>query len=260
MADQLDSSQIKKFITTSPKPVVDTFAQIDSTQTYSLKHQFITPHVVIADHQTQGRGQRGHRFYSPKSSGIYMTITLPAKQRFIMKPGVLTAGLGVAVIKAIQPYVQKRINLKWMNDIYLDQRKCGGLLVETHSTSDNSIRSFVIGIGLNLYTHSFPKSIQQRAGYLFSHQPLVSRNQLIARIYDYLVKMARASDQDILNDYEKRLIWIHQSVTYQINGRQQIGRVLGIDDMARLLVEDQQQQIHHLNYRDASQVRLLQTR
>ncbi|XIF19456.1 MAG: biotin--[acetyl-CoA-carboxylase] ligase [Acetilactobacillus jinshanensis] len=211
MTDRLDSLQINKLNSTCPKPVVETFEQIDSTQTYSFKHPIVAPHLVIADHQTQGRGQRGHHFYSPKSSGIYMTITLPAKQRFVKKPGVLTAGLGVAVAKALQPYVDKRIHLKWMNDIYINQRKCGGLLVETHSSDDNSIRSFVIGIGLNLYTRSFPKSIQHRAGYLFRQRPVVSRNELIARIYDQLIKIESASDQIILDAYRNRLVWLQTS-------------------------------------------------
>ena len=257
MVDQLSVSQIKKYLSVNPKPAVQVFNAIDSTQTYVLKHRFVRPRLVVTDHQTNGHGQRGHRFYSPHASGIYMTLALPARKRFIVNPGILTAGLGVAVVDAVQPFVDAPVRLKWMNDISCRGRKCGGLLVETNSDRDNLIRSFVIGLGLNLYTHRFPKSIKNRAGYLFNGQPLVSRNQLIAKIYNHISEIYTSRPKTwLLDRYQKLLLWRNRQVSFRFRGAFRTGVIRGIDARARLMIVKHQRKTYHLSYRDASQIRL----
>ena len=256
MNDHLNSSQIKKRLGRSTVPVVQVFDQIDSTQTYCLRQHFIRPHLVVADHQNQGHGQRGHRFYSPRANGIYMTVTLPASTRFLQRPGVLTAGIGVAVVQALLPLVRHRMGLKWMNDLYCRRRKCGGFLVETSGNSQNQIQSWVIGIGLNLYPQHFPHAIQSRAGYLFDRHSAVSRNQLIARIYNQLVRIPHVSNQLIITRYRQLMIWRHCKVRYRLAGQARLGTVLGVDNRVRLIVKDRFHHLHHLNYQNAQQIRL----
>ena len=74
------------------------------------------PFIVVAREQTAGRGRQGKNFYSPKGSGIYMTIALPTGE---IPSGVvtLTCRVGIAVSKAIDAEFGCHTGIKWVNDI-----------------------------------------------------------------------------------------------------------------------------------------------
>lgn len=255
MLNRFRAHRVRRLIRTHPRPLVKIFDRLASTQTYSLRQDFSSPAVVIADRQTQGHGQRDHSFYSP-ASGIYMTVTLPARRHFLSNPGLLTAGIGTAIVEVLSPLLPDHLGLKWMNDVYYHHRKCGGVLVETNVNDQNVIKAFVIGIGLNLLPTKFPSRIQSRAGYLFHSLP-VSKDVIIARIYDQLVRTLGFSAHQILTAYRASMLWQHRLVEFQTAAGSGAGVILGIDSKARLVIRDRQGAVRHLNYRDASQIRLV---
>lgn len=78
--------------------------------------------VIIAEEQTAGRGRTGKQFYSPKGTGIYISILLrpdiPAEESLF-----LTTSAAVATARAIEDVSDKRALIKWVNDIYLEDKK-----------------------------------------------------------------------------------------------------------------------------------------
>ena len=119
---------------------------VDSTNTFikSLQSKKILD-LVVAEKQSAGRGRRGNAWDSPKIGNIYMSL------RFAVSDTIPALSLvtGLIVKKAIQE-VSKDINvlLKWPNDLILNQRKAGGILVEIDQ--DNQINNFIVGIGINI--------------------------------------------------------------------------------------------------------------
>lgn len=125
--------------------------------------------VVTADTQTDGYGRMGRRFLSPVGSGLYMSIILrphlePAKALYI------TAAAAVALTDAIKELTNTDTCIKWVNDIYLNDKKIAGILTESAFADDKRIEYTVLGIGVNIYTPEggFPAEISDIASAIYS--------------------------------------------------------------------------------------------
>ncbi len=123
--------------------------------------------VLIADEQTAGKGRQGRSFFSPKDTGIYMSILLrpslaPKDSLFI------TTAAAVAVTKAIRKVTDLDARIKWVNDIYIADRKICGILAEAALDNSGGLRYVVLGIGINVATPKagFPAEIEDIAGAL----------------------------------------------------------------------------------------------
>jgi len=121
------------------------------------------PHgaAFLADTQTAGRGRQGHQWHSPPGENIYLSVVLrPTVSPQRMAP--LTLAIGVAVARAVDVALrQPRARIKWPNDVYVDDRKIAGVLVE--ATTMGSHTTAVAGVGLNVLTSAFPPPLDQTA-------------------------------------------------------------------------------------------------
>ena len=144
------------------------------------------PHgsVWIADEQTAGRGRGGHQWHSAPGEGLYVSILL--RPEMALREGLwLSLATGLAVKSAIITVAGIEPDIRWPNDLLLDSRKCGGILVETSaaasSTDAPTMLSYaVVGIGINLNHESFPAdlahlatSIRMETGEAWSRQKLL---------------------------------------------------------------------------------------
>lgn len=119
--------------------------------------------VIAADQQSAGRGRLKRAFYSPAKTGVYFTaIYVPSAP--IEDPALLTACAAVAVCRSLKEFFNADAKIKWVNDIYLNNKKVCGILAEGHLGSDGKIRAAAIGIGINIYPSDFPADISARAG------------------------------------------------------------------------------------------------
>jgi BirA family biotin operon repressor/biotin-[acetyl-CoA-carboxylase] ligase len=99
--------------------------------------------AVVADAQSAGRGRKGRAFASPPG-GLYASLLVDAEPA--ERPGVVVALAGVAAAEAIEAVAGRLVALKWPNDLLMDGRKVGGILLET----TDAARPVVVGIGVNL--------------------------------------------------------------------------------------------------------------
>ncbi len=125
--------------------------------------------AVIAANQTEGRGRLGKSWYSAAGKGLYCSIIVRPKLAVEDYPKItLAAGLGVAL--AIDRIACVLTQLKWPNDIFIDGKKCGGILTESSSLNEPVEQRYaVIGIGLNLGSafEDFPVDIRDKTTSLF---------------------------------------------------------------------------------------------
>ena len=120
--------------------------------------------VVLADRQTSGRGRRGRSWFSPASSGLYVSIVLrPARAEVdpARATALLTLAAGVALAEAIEDASGLRVELKWPNDLYIGRRKVGGILAETAGGAPGS--TVVLGYGINVGAAAFPPELGDHA-------------------------------------------------------------------------------------------------
>lgn len=137
---------MKKFISLSEHIHLD---RTDSTNDY-IRNESIPKSVwVTADVQTAGRGRLGRKWESPDGDAIFFS----AKTDFPDFPlSLVPLFVGSALHSAfteLYPELKKRLSVKWPNDLYIDGRKCAGVLTETVVQAEK--KELIIGIGINLY-------------------------------------------------------------------------------------------------------------
>ncbi|HEX6240101.1 MAG TPA: biotin--[acetyl-CoA-carboxylase] ligase [Polyangiales bacterium] len=143
-------------------------------------------HVVVADAQTRGRGSRGRTWESPGGTDLYLSIVakldLPLAA---LAPLTLAVGLGVAetveqLLAVGATGATPRAQIKWVNDVWIYNRKIAGILVEGASQGDAAL-PLVIGIGLNVNREQFPGNLDTPPTSLrLEHNRVLDRGQVLA--------------------------------------------------------------------------------
>lgn len=200
--------------------------------------------VMIANEQTNGKGRMGRNFYSPNQSGIYMSILL--KQNLNIKDSLLlTVKCAVAVAKAIETLSDKQPKIKWVNDIYINDKKVCGILTEASmSPKNNNLDYAVVGIGVNITPiKNPPDDIKNIAGSVFDHQKNI-KNQMIAQIINEFISLL---DCDVLDSYRNYSMLTGKRVEVINPQGNYIATVVGIADDFSLIVDNQEGERHFLN-------------
>lgn len=197
-------------------------------------------HAVLAESQKQGRGRRGTNWVSPPAGGIYLSIAwhydeTPADL------GSLSLATGVAVVNALNRCGVTGAGLKWPNDIYWQERKLGGILVESRGENAGPC-DVVLGIGLNVsIAEKDQQGIDQDWIDLASIvDELPSRNQLAAELLNVILLLL--SDYPIggfrrsIEQWRELDCACGKKAILTIADQQMMGRVIGIDDQGLLLM------------------------
>ena len=126
--------------------------RIDSTNSEAERHltnQAKTPFAVVSNEQHAGRGRLGRTWYSPKTGNINLTIAFRPKIRLI-KLKIFTLWQGIAIVELLRKKTgNNSISIKWPNDIYVKQKKLGGILLEMIGDPAGHC-SVIVGVGLNV--------------------------------------------------------------------------------------------------------------
>ena len=152
--DLLDGQAITGALAVAAKPHlsnINIFQTIDSTNTYArelAEKNSVSGLVILAEQQTGGRGRRGKSWVSPFAANIYLSIVWDFEQGAEALEG-LSLAVGVAVRRALIAHGVQGVKLKWPNDIYVEQKKLGGILLEMIGDPAGHC-SVVIGVGLNV--------------------------------------------------------------------------------------------------------------
>ncbi|HZR26464.1 MAG TPA: biotin--[acetyl-CoA-carboxylase] ligase [Vicinamibacterales bacterium] len=200
--------------------------------------------VVVADEQTAGRGRRGHTWFSPAGSGLYVSVVLAP--RLSIDPrratAILTLAAGVGISEGIDLATGLRVDLKWPNDLFVGPRKLGGILAEA-SVSGDAIGTVVLGFGINVRPTAYPSDIADRASSLETelgrqvdrHHLLVETLTALAHRYDDLLAGRFDAILDAWRARAPRAV--DADVTWTSASGPLTGRTAGIDADGALLVK-----------------------
>lgn len=187
--------------------------------------------LLLAESQTAGKGRMGRSFYSPKATGLYMSYMYTPEVDFSDSVSV-TAAASVAVTRAIEALTDRKPQIKWVNDIYIDGKKVCGILTEAVTGQKVKI---IVGIGVNITTDSFPDGVAEVATALKSP---VNRNTLAVDIISELKRLIdELPKRTFIEDYRKKSCVLGRNVTFLKNGIEARGRAVDIDRDGGLIVE-----------------------
>ena len=145
---------------------VNILEETESTNTLAKTESEVnTPSLYVSRTQTGGRGRLGRSFHSPANTGLYMTVAYTTR-RPLTEAVRVTAAAAVAACSAIEALTGITPSVKWVNDLYLDGCKVGGILTEAVTRADGAHR-MVVGLGINLTTTEFPDGLRAPASCLF---------------------------------------------------------------------------------------------
>lgn len=108
------------------------------------------PAYVLAHEQTAGKGNQGRFWHSPKDAGIYLSVVEFAPNGDAPPSTLFTLAAGVACADVLREQTSLEVRLKPVNDLYLDGRKLGGILVES-MVEAGALRAVVVGVGINTH-------------------------------------------------------------------------------------------------------------
>ena len=194
--------------------------------------------VLIADHQTGGRGRLGRTFLSPAGTGIYMSVILrpqcpPAQLMH------LTCAAAVAACDAVERAAGLRPGIKWTNDLVYGGRKLAGILTELGLSPAGLVDWAVIGIGINcLQTEAdFDPSIRSFAGSLAMFAPC-DRAKVAAALVEAFSSLDLDRKEDIMARYRADCITLGREVSL-LRGTEAVrhGKAVDIDADGGLIVE-----------------------
>ena len=181
------------------------YDEIDSTNDEAKRIEGIKDfHIFITEKQTKGRGRHGKKWSSPNSGNIYMTISTSQNTSQINPISLIS---GLICKKAIDKLIrQPSIMLKWPNDILFNDKKIGGILVETEINKEN-IKT-IIGIGINLNINKEESWWGDLSRFALESK----RNELINLILTEFLNIFDNSYDNWLDDWKKSCMHINKEI------------------------------------------------
>lgn len=193
-----------------------------------------SPALYLAPNQRSARGRFSRPFFSPESGGIYMSLHLQPNLSYDQAPAY-TLMVASSIVKAISRLAGIDCQIKWVNDIYLGQKKLAGILTEAISSIETGlITDVIIGIGLNFLVPEFPENLQDKATSLFTSQAPISRNQLISEIWKIF---QNTPERDLIKVYKEKSLVLDKRVTFVENQVSYAGLATDITDSGQLVVK-----------------------
>lgn len=197
--------------------------------------------VVLAEEQTAGRGRRGRSFFSPSGTGIYMSVLFrptPEKSHDVV---LITTAASVAVCRAIRRVLGVEPTIKWVNDVYLGDRKICGILTEAVSDFESGrIDTVVVGIGINYHVPEvgLPEELKETVGFVCPENGKIPRNTLAASVIQELYELYEGlSDKTYMEDYRKWSNVLGREVRFTSGTEWEYGMAVDIDEDGGLIVE-----------------------
>lgn len=225
------------------------FAELDSTNDEALRRMtgqnLPSEFVVRAAYQTHGRGQGTNVWLSPPGenllfSAVFYPHHLAAQQTFILNQMIT-----VAAHKMVSKYLPAcRLLLKWPNDLWVDQQKLGGILVQT-SIFGHFVKYAVAGLGLNVHVQHFPSAVIQATSMFLLTGKTYSLDELLgnflAELRSLLTDLERNETGHLKSYYLQYLLgW--QQVNFYSTPTEILfpARFIGIDDHGQMILETKQ--------------------
>lgn len=244
MVDIINSKKIFEFLKDELKNKIKIETLEKATSTNSLIREKAKESeeglVIVAGEQSEGRGRMGRSFFSPGDSGIYMSLLL--KPQIKPEDAVqITTAAAVSVCKALEYLGVSDSEIKWVNDIYIGNRKVCGILTESSFNSQSGTLDFaVLGVGINIYEaeDGFPDGIKDIAGAVFSERREDLRNRFIAEFINSFFNFYNViSSKSHLKEYKEKSFVLGKEITIIQGENIRDGKAIDIDDNCNLVVE-----------------------
>jgi len=214
-------------------------------------------YVIAAEEQTAGKGRQGRAFHSPAGHGAYFSVLLRPGSK-TNEATFITAAAAVAAARAIEEVVGVRVGIKWVNDLFVGNKKVCGILTEAVFDMESGlVTSAVLGIGINITRpeDGFPDNIAEIATAL-TDRNAGSDNQrcriIAATLDNFLGFYQNLSKREFLDEYRARSIVLGRDIYVISHNERTTATALEIDDNCGLIVRYENGELATLGSGDVS--------
>lgn len=233
----------------------------DSTNNYAMGQAkaglAVAGTAYMALEQTRGKGQRGKAWLAAPGENLLISLVLDPQQLGITKPFRLSVAMALGCHDFFSAYAtREQTRIKWPNDLYWQDRKAGGLLIENSyvaltegAVPDNSAANWkwaVAGMGININQTRFPDhlpnpvSLKQITGKTFELMEMA--RELLNHLERRLIRQPFST---LLNDYNERLYKKNEWVTLRKGESVFRTCITRVDEEGRLITQDNEQRLFH---------------
>lgn len=198
--------------------------------------------VVMTDHQSTGRGRRGHTWSSPPGRDVLMSLVLrPGSDARAALPVTLVAALSISVV--LSKLLDVEVGVKWPNDVMCERGKLAGILAES-STASTGLTHLVLGCGINVNVRAaeFPDSLALPAaschtltGHDWNRADIAA--DVLGTIEAYYDRLVRDGFGPLRAAYENRLMHMEREVMFEQRGARASGLVRGVAEDGALRID-----------------------
>ena len=199
---------------------------------YATENKIIRPAVFIAASQSAGRGRLGRSFLS-EEGGIYFTLLMTGGD---LAPTEITPRAAVAASAAIEELLGISVGIKWVNDLYLSDKKLAGILTEGTFDENGKLAYYLVGMGINVYKNAdFNAKLPMACAIEDAVKTEIDINEIAIAIISRMLGIEELSSP--LFEYRKRSILDGREIV-AYDGEKQIDcRAIGIDEDFSLIAE-----------------------
>ena len=215
----------------------------DMTRSLVRKQELDPFTVIMAQEQIAGKGQRGRKWVSEKGKNLLFSLfykpeSLKANEQFI-----LTQLISVSIVEALKKDIDhsnKKLSIKWPNDIYSGDRKLAGILIENAILGDN-IQYSIIGVGLNLNQEVFSDDLPNPISLYQLSEKIYDKKLVLQEIIEKF-ELNRHLAHDFLKEkYAKCLFGLNEIRPFIIRGEKRNASIKGVDDIGTLILHFNQE-------------------
>ena len=217
---------------------------VESTNNYALqllkenKAQHGT--CIFAHNQTAGKGQMGKQWIADANKNITVSIVIDANTGCFKSDFSLMAFAGVGCNLFLREVISEEVKIKWPNDVFINDKKAGGILIETCLKNQNKFA--VIGIGLNINQDSFPEKLSRAISLKQitnkDYELLNLTEQLWSFIFSFYEKWKQFSSIEILDLYNNLLFKKNEIVKLRKGNIITKGTLKGVNQNGELELEN----------------------
>ena len=196
--------------------------------------------AVWAEHQSAGRGQRGHSWHSQQGENLTFSVVLTPTFLPIHEQFLLSEIVALSLVHTLREYgIECRI--KWTNDIYAGDNKIVGILIE-HALSGDTLARTIAGIGLNVNQREFPRDLPNPTSMACERGQLFNREDVIKRVMQNLEslynRIERGEKEEIEREYIETMYHLGEPHTYAYpNGEEFVATIRGVRHSGELCLE-----------------------
>ena len=217
------------------------FDELDSTNDYAsaIAKDSLSHGVVVATHfQKAGRGQRGNQWESAPGLNLLFSVILKPHFLEVQKQFLLSKAVALSLCDVIADIVSG-VSIKWPNDIYVNDKKVAGILIE-HSFSSAMLDTSIVGVGLNVNQAKFAESIPNPTSLMLEQGEVLGVKHLLQGICDALDKRYSQlfyDEKGISDSYIERLYRFGNVYSFKAGDKTFVAKIVGVRNSGELILE-----------------------